>query len=130
MERRPEDSCREQRPSLRVLLIPRLLARGIPPWRAAHTAGVPLALVDFILEAGMGGAPAGARESRAGSGGTGAAGARRGRPGRGEPKRHSRAAALLATAAVYTAAAALTALCHLPLMLPAIAVAAFLARRP
>jgi hypothetical protein len=119
----------EEHPSLRVLLVPRLLARGASPQCAARLTGVPLALVGFIQETGPREVPAAPGPHRGRGSIEAHESAARGRRPIDRPPRDSRAAARLATTAVYTAAAVLTALWHLPLMLPAIAVAAFIASR-
>ncbi|WP_415853471.1 hypothetical protein [Sinomonas sp. G460-2] len=113
----PTVAGQPERPSLKVLLVPRLLAHGLAPEQVAHITGVPAALVWLI------------DENRRSEGdvrpttGTVAAG----RVHRGRHRReHLRR---LATLAIYAAGCTLTILWHQPIMPLAVAAAALIAAR-
>ena len=116
MDKARQRPARSERPSIRVLLVPRLLARGLAPEQAASLTGVPLALV-LLIEQQEPSAPTVAARC------TGRIPTRAGQPSAVRLRR-------LATLAVYAAGCALTVLWHQPIMPLAVAAAALISTTP
>ncbi|MCH6472587.1 hypothetical protein [Sinomonas terrae] len=113
LSRRPRE-----RPSLRVLLVPRLLARGLPDWEVSRFTGVPAALVELIAQEEP--VPAAACTFLP----------PRSRQPSSRTRRPGKAVLRLATLAVYAAGCALTVLWHQPIMPLAVAAAALISPHP
>lgn len=111
--------ARRERPSLRVLLVPRLLAHGLAPGRVARIAGVPAALVWLIAET----TPTGPAASTNPLGGRGRDRRETPAPARSERLRR------LVTLAVYALGCTATIAWHQPFMPLAVAAAAMISAR-